>query len=93
MKLNLTLNLQRHVARHDLTLSFFGFQAVQSEEEVCPSVATKPVLATLGQAVREQQARAMMDDIMAGGGDRRSSGPKPPRPPPASPTKSAVSCV
>ncbi len=66
-------------------------------------MATKPVIAAIGQAVQEQKARGMMDAMM-GGGDgpvdgterRRSSGPKPPRPPPAkngqaSPTKSAVS--
>nr|CDS21104.1 expressed conserved protein [Echinococcus granulosus] len=56
-----------------------------AEEEICPSVATKPVLTTIAQAINEKKARDMMESIKS----ERANGAvvandlKPPRPPPA----------
>ncbi|VDD75739.1 unnamed protein product [Mesocestoides corti] len=69
------------------------------EEEICPSIASKPVLEIIGQAANEQRARKLMDSLANEGTGKTAeesdaSVPKPPRPPPArsgqsSPTKSS----
>ena len=55
------------------------------EEVICPSVATKPVLQTIGQQINKQKAHDLMANIKPEGmnGAVVEAEVKPPRPPPA----------
>ncbi|VDM34970.1 unnamed protein product [Hydatigera taeniaeformis] len=56
-----------------------------AEEEICPSVAAKPVLVTIGQSINEKKARNMMESMkpVSVNGSVGENDLRPPRPPPA----------
>ncbi|VDK21337.1 unnamed protein product [Taenia asiatica] len=56
-----------------------------SEEEICPSVAEKPVLLMIERSIKEKKARNMMEGIKTESinGAVTENDHKPPRPPPA----------